>query len=131
MRPAVACRARSAKPCFSASSNACAVSQQLYRALVWAKVATIRLDQTRGDDSEAMENIAQADHCAFRGLARQTGGEFALLAPQATPAQLRERIEGRGGIGRDASEATPDVLARQMRAIEPLRPDEGSVVRHA
>lgn len=72
--------------------------------------------------------LKRADRDAFRALARQTGAEFAILAPQATQAQLRERILARGRIGRDASEATLDVLARQMRAMEPLGPDEGPVI---
>lgn len=45
---------------------------------------------------------------------------FFILAPQATPAQLRERIIGRMKKGSDASEATLDVLDKQMTWIEAL-----------
>jgi hypothetical protein len=68
--------------------------------------------------------LKRADRDAFRALARQAGATFSILAPQATPAQLRERILARRALGRDASEATLDVLAQQMRVMEPLGPDE-------
>jgi aminoglycoside phosphotransferase family enzyme/predicted kinase len=69
--------------------------------------------------------LKRADRDAFRALARDTGAAFSILAPQATPGQLRERILARAALGNDASEATLDVLAHQMRAIEPLAADEG------
>lgn len=68
--------------------------------------------------------LKRADRDAFRALARDAGAVFAILAPQATPAQLRERILARNALGRDASEATLEVLAQQMRAIEPLGAEE-------
>jgi hypothetical protein len=68
--------------------------------------------------------LKRADRDAFRALARQAGATFSILAPQATSAQLRERILARRALGRDASEATLDVLAQQMRVMEPLGPDE-------
>jgi len=68
--------------------------------------------------------LKRADRDAFRALAQDTGAAFGILAPQATPAQLRERILARGALGLDASEATLAVLAQQMQAIEPLGPDE-------
>jgi len=70
--------------------------------------------------------LKRADRDAFRALARDAGAAFGILAPQATPAQLRERILARSAIGRDASEATLEVLAQQMRTVEPLGPDEES-----
>lgn len=69
--------------------------------------------------------LKRADRDAFRALARDTGVAFSILAPQATPAQLRERILARSALERDASEATLDVLAQQMQVIEPLAADEG------
>ncbi|NDP37368.1 MAG: AAA family ATPase [Rhodoferax sp.] len=66
----------------------------------------------------------RSDRDAFRALARECDVAFSILAPQATPAQLRERILARHALGQDASEATLDVLAQQMRTLEPLGPDE-------
>jgi hypothetical protein len=68
--------------------------------------------------------LKRAERDAFRALARDTGAAFGILAPQATPAQLRERIQARAALGEDASEATLDVLAQQMKEIEPLAADE-------
>jgi predicted kinase len=64
--------------------------------------------------------LRRADRAAFQALAAAAGAEFSILAPQATPAQLRERILARGQKGRDASEATLAVLDRQMVWIEAL-----------
>lgn len=72
--------------------------------------------------------LKRADRDRFAALARQVGADFAILAPQATPAQLRERILARSAQGRDASEATLEVLAQQMRVVEPLQADEGPVI---
>lgn len=68
--------------------------------------------------------LMRADRAAFQSLAMEVGAPFQILAPQATPAQLRERIQARWTSGRDASEATLEVLARQTRVLEPLTPDE-------
>ena len=68
--------------------------------------------------------LRQADRAVFETLARDTGVAFGILAPQATPAQLRERIEARRALGQDASEATLEVLAQQTQVLEPLTADE-------
>lgn len=68
--------------------------------------------------------LKRADRDAFGALARQRGAAFSILAPQASPEQLRERILARSAGGQDASEATLAVLAQQMQTIEPLGPDE-------
>jgi aminoglycoside phosphotransferase family enzyme/predicted kinase len=68
--------------------------------------------------------LKRADRETFRALARDTGVAFSILAPQASPAQLRERILARSALGRDASDATLAVLAQQMQVIEPLAVDE-------
>ncbi len=70
--------------------------------------------------------LRRAERAAFQALAAEVGVEFFILAPQATPAQLRERIVERLKRGSDASEATLDVLDRQMTWIEPLDADETS-----
>ena len=68
--------------------------------------------------------LKRADRDSFHTLAQEAGAAFEILAPQAAPAQLRERILARHALGRDASEATLEVLALQLRTIEPLQPDE-------
>jgi len=68
--------------------------------------------------------LKRADRDAFRALAVQSHAAFDILAPQATPEQLTERIQARSVLGHDASDATLEVLAQQMRALEPLGEDE-------
>jgi aminoglycoside phosphotransferase family enzyme/predicted kinase len=68
--------------------------------------------------------LKRAERATFRALATQTGAEFRILAPQSSPAQLRARIAARLEKGRDASEATLEVLEQQMALIEPLDADE-------
>lgn len=68
--------------------------------------------------------LMRADRESFRALARRIGAAFSILAPKATPEQLRERIVTRQRQGRDASDATLDVLAHQMKVVEPLAPEE-------
>jgi aminoglycoside phosphotransferase family enzyme/predicted kinase len=60
----------------------------------------------------------------FRALAASADAPFFILAPQATPAQLRSRLLHRLAQGRDASEATLAVLGQQLQRIEPLGEDE-------
>lgn len=61
---------------------------------------------------------------AFADLARTLGCPFGILAPQATVEVLRQRIAQRQASGQDPSEATLEVLERQLQWIEPLGPDE-------
>ncbi len=68
--------------------------------------------------------LRRAERDAFRALARETGAAFCILAPQARPEQLRERILARLAKGRDASEATIEVLEKQRAWIEALADDE-------
>ncbi len=69
-----------------------------------------------------------ADRQSFRDLASAMGVQFSLLAPQASPEQLRQRILTRSAVGKDESEATLEVLALQMQVLEPLTPEELSSV---
>ncbi len=64
--------------------------------------------------------LARADRDAFRALARTLGVPFAIAACEAPEPVLRERIAARDRAGADASEATLEVLARQLLAAEPL-----------
>jgi len=72
--------------------------------------------------------LMRADRDMFRALAAELGAGFAILAPQATPEQLRERILARQAGAQDASEATLAVLAQQLRVLEPLADDEVDVL---
>ncbi|MDD5335692.1 MAG: AAA family ATPase [Rhodoferax sp.] len=72
--------------------------------------------------------LKRAERADFRQLAAQTGAAFGILAPPATPAQLRERILARAALGHDASEATLEVLAQQVQTLEPLTADEGPLI---
>ena len=68
--------------------------------------------------------LRHADREGFRALAHYCDAAFSILAPLATPDQLRDRIQARSASGRDASEATLDVLAQQMKTWEPLAADD-------
>ena len=68
--------------------------------------------------------LKRAERDSFRALANDLEVPFFILAPNATPDQLRARIQARLALGHDASEATLEVLAQQMKTIEPLAADE-------
>lgn len=72
--------------------------------------------------------LMQADRDSFRALAAEWGATFGIVAPQATPAQLRQRIILRNALGHDASEATVQVLEQQLDRVEPLTADEQTTV---
>lgn len=57
----------------------------------------------------------------FRRLAERLGVPFAILAPSASQEEMVRRLESRRG---DASEATAEVLARQLANLEPLTSEE-------
>jgi hypothetical protein len=67
--------------------------------------------------------LRRAERDAFHALAQRHGAAFAIIAPQAAPAELARRIEARRACG-DASEATLEVLERQRGYLEPLDADE-------
>ena len=68
--------------------------------------------------------LARADRDALRALAREAGVPFAIAACDAPEGVLRERILARGRAAAEASEATLEVLARQLATQEPLAPVE-------
>lgn len=68
--------------------------------------------------------LKYADRVMFRELAKDTGAVFSILAPQATEAQLRQRVQSRLAQAKDASEASLAVLERQLQTVEPLRLEE-------
>jgi hypothetical protein len=68
--------------------------------------------------------LERSRRAAFRALATQAGVPFFIVAPQATPAELRARVRRRLAKGHDASEATLAVLEQQLARIEGLSTDE-------
>jgi len=58
------------------------------------------------------------DRRRFRDLAMRTGCQFVILACEADPAALARRIETRGLLRTDPSDATVQVLNRQLKNRE-------------
>jgi len=68
--------------------------------------------------------LKQTQRARFRALAERSGVGFAILACEAPPALLRERLRERGRAGRDASDAGLAVLEHQLKTAEPLDAQE-------
>ena len=68
--------------------------------------------------------LKHADRASFQSLAQAQGARFGIIAPQATPEQLRRRIVARNAQGSDASEATLAVLEQQLLSVESLTAEE-------
>ena len=68
--------------------------------------------------------LARAQRDAMRAVADRHGVPFVILALDAPPTVLRARVAERLQRADDASEATLDVLARQLATREPLADDE-------
>ncbi|OIR17682.1 hypothetical protein GALL_19030 [mine drainage metagenome] len=73
--------------------------------------------------------LKRSERDAFRDLAAKTGAEFCISAPKSSIDELRERITNRLKNEQDASEATLEVLEKQISAIEPLDEDERRCIR--
>jgi uncharacterized protein len=56
----------------------------------------------------------------FRELARETGAHFTILDCEASRPVLEARLRARAADGRDPSEATPAVMARQLETRQAL-----------
>lgn len=121
------------KHLFGLESTACShspVGGGLYAAeahdLTYARLHTLADSLLRAGWSVVVDAtfLKRADRATFAKLAVDLGVPFSILAPSATPEQLRERIVARQAAGADASEATLQVLALQMKELEPLLPDE-------
>ncbi len=67
----------------------------------------------------------------FRKLAASMHVPFLILATQALPTTLRQRIADRARESSDASEADLSVLKQQEQAQDPLEPDERAMTIHA
>jgi len=68
-----------------------------------------------------------AERASFMRLAREADAGCTLLWCDAPMEVLRERIAAREAAARDASEATLEVLSRQLEALEPPEPDADTV----
>lgn len=71
--------------------------------------------------------LKRAEREAFAALAQSLGVRFALVACEAPVDVLRERVAARAAADRDASDATLDVLERQLGWREPVQDDERAV----
>ncbi len=71
--------------------------------------------------------LRAADRLAFVQLAQDGGAQCTILWCDAPIQVLRERVAARAAAGRDASEATLEVLARQLEALEPPAPDVDTI----
>ena len=65
--------------------------------------------------------LRRAERAAFRALGDELGVSFGILFSEAPLTELRRRLQARSG---DASEATVDVLERQIESFEPLDDEE-------
>ncbi|MCI1193790.1 AAA family ATPase [Calidifontimicrobium sp. SYSU G02091] len=72
--------------------------------------------------------LRRGERDAMRTLARTLGVDCVTVECTAPEPVLRERLARRAADNRDASDATADVLALQLRVREPLAADEGAVV---
>jgi aminoglycoside phosphotransferase family enzyme len=68
--------------------------------------------------------LRRAERQAFAELAQTEGCPFHILACEAAPEVLRQRISARQAAGGDASEATLAVLEQQFGWLEPLTDTE-------
>ncbi len=74
--------------------------------------------------------LKYADRERFHQLAKMEGAEFRILDFQVDEETLKQRISYRSTIGNDASDATLEILASQLKNQEPLSTDElNAVVR--
>lgn len=71
--------------------------------------------------------LKRAERDAFAALARGLGARFAVVACEAPVDVLRERVAERAAADRDASDATLEVLDRQLAWLEPVRDEDGAL----
>ena len=71
-------------------------------------------------------NTKKQSRDEFRSIAHDLHANFVLVACVASAEVLRERVRVRRLLGRDASEASVEVLAAQMARAEPIGSDEGA-----
>lgn len=71
--------------------------------------------------------LKRAQRDGFRALAAELGVPFGLLAFEAPPDVLRERVARRAAEGRDAADADVTVLEHQLATREPVGGDEAAI----
>jgi len=98
-----------------------AASEQTYASLRERADSLLRAGWTVVVDAAFLR---RHERDAFTDLAQTLDCSFGILAPEAPLAVLRQRIAQRQAHGRDPSEATLEVLERQLQWIEPLGDDE-------
>lgn len=75
-------------------------------------------------------SLHRAERDALRTLAQRLGVPFRLLLCEAPAAVLQQRLAQRQAAGRDASDATAEVLAQQLQFIEwPVEDERASLLR--
>lgn len=70
--------------------------------------------------------LERSDRELFQGLAARMQRPFLIVSCGADPATLSARVRDRGASGRDASDATPQILEEQLRHLQPLDAAEQS-----
>lgn len=71
-------------------------------------------------------SLKRAERDALRALAARLGAPFTLLLCVAPPGRLRARVQARAAAGRDPSDATAEVLQRQIGLAEWPGDDEAA-----
>lgn len=94
--------------------------------LVYAKLAELARVVLRAGFPVIVDAtfLKRSQRNEFRQLADELGVPFRILEFDADEPTLRRRIAGRRAAGRDASDATLDVLKHQIETQEPLTDDE-------
>ncbi|ROR32611.1 AAA family ATPase [Inmirania thermothiophila] len=72
--------------------------------------------------------LSRAQRAGLREVAAAAGCPFVILAFHAPPEVLRSRVARRARSGHDASDADLEVLAAQLRTLEPPHADEADRV---
>lgn len=101
-----------------------AASDQIYQNLQAHSRRLLRAGYTVIVDAAFLR---QTRRRPFAALARECGVPFHILALEAAPGVLRERIRQRQRAGRDASEADLAVLESQLQHHDPLDAEEQRV----
>ncbi len=71
-------------------------------------------------------SLRQDERTAMHAVAQAAGARFQLLLCEAPMAVLEQRVGVRLAAGADASDATPDLLARQRQWVQWPGPDEAA-----
>ncbi len=69
-------------------------------------------------------SLLRQERADMQAVAARCGAQFRLLVCQAPTEVLAQRVQARHQAGQDASDATPEVLARQLAWVQWPGPDE-------